>query len=53
MESSRKYRELAAKLGQELWLAESIDDCRDAERRAEACEELAAKLEELQPKASE
>jgi len=53
MEAPERYRKLAAKLAQELWTSESIDDCRDVERRVEECEGLAAKLEELAPVSSE
>jgi len=50
MESSQKYRKLAAKLAQELWVAESVDECRDVERTVKECEGLATKLEEPPPK---
>jgi hypothetical protein len=49
MESSQRYRKLAAKLAQELWIAESVDECRDVERTVEKCEGLAVKLEESAP----
>jgi hypothetical protein len=47
MESSQKYRELAAKLAQRLWTADSIDSCRDVERTVGHCEALADELEVL------
>jgi hypothetical protein len=49
MESPHRYRQLAAKLAEQLWTAESIDDCRDVERTVEECEGLAVKLEALPP----
>jgi hypothetical protein len=44
MESSQKYRALAARLAQQLWTMESIDDCRDIERTVDQCEDLAEQL---------
>jgi hypothetical protein len=49
MEAPQKYRKLAAKLAQELWIADSVDACRDVERMVEKCEGLATQLEELPP----
>lgn len=46
MESPDTYRALAAKLAQGLWMADSIDRCRDIEAIVAQCSDLAARLDE-------